>query len=213
MKRIVPLLLLAALASAAFLLWAKTPRPASRERQPSPDALTAQPIEPAPTALTAIPAPEPADDIALHFPPLPLDAGPLAWERQIEAIANRSDVPDLLKARLLIQMLPGLPEEALAQAAESATDLLADKDYAATALPTVLDPRTHGRAMSVLFADLMERPDAIALPALLAIARNPKHAFAPAARDNLQLLLGQDLGSEWAKWDAAIQRHLQPVPR
>lgn len=210
MKRIVPLLLLAAFALALWF-WGKTPRTPSREPQPMPETRASQPPESAQPPLSAppaIPAPEPAGDFAPHFPPP--DAGPLAWERQIAAIADRSDVPDLLKARLLFQMLPGLPEEALAQAAESASDLLADRDYAAVALPAVLDPRTHGRAMSVLFADLMERPDALALPALLAIARQPAHPFAPAALDNLQLLLGADLGSEWAKWDAEIRRRIQP---
>ena len=194
------------------MLSMKMPPALVRERPPLPDL---QPLpsvtsdEPAPAPLPAA-VPEEESGLVLQAPTLPLDAGPLAWERQIADIANRSNVPDLLKARLLFQMLPGLPEEALAQTAESAAGLLADKDYAAVALPTVLDPRTHGRAMSVLFADLMERPDALALPALLAIARDPKHPFAPAALDNLQLLLGADFGSEWAKWDAEIRRRIQP---
>jgi hypothetical protein len=87
-------------------------------------------------------------------------------------------------------------------------DSLPDADYAALALPVVTNPRTHNRAMSVLFADLMERPDAITLPALLKIARNSEHAFAPSAKDNLQLLLNADFGTDWARWETEIQRVL-----
>ena len=64
--------------------------------------------------------------------------------------------------------------------------------------------------MSVLFADLMERPDSIALPALLAIARQPAHPYAATALDNLRLLLGANYGSDWRKWNEAIQDAVAP---
>lgn len=149
-----------------------------------------------------------------EFAPIPLGSGDVPAEMQIEAIVRRADVPDRLKARLLIQMLPGLPEEALAKAADEAASRLPDADYVAVMLPTVLDPRTHGLAMSVLFADLMERPDAITLPALVTIARNSEHPYAPSARDNLALLLGQDFGGDWSAWEKEIRARLtQPGGR
>jgi hypothetical protein len=139
------------------------------------------------------------------LPPILLQAGTLPWERQIAAITDRTDVPDRLKARLLLQMLPGLPEEAIGTAAEQAVQRATDADYPSIVLPTVLDAHTHGTAMSVLFADLMERPDAVALPALLTIARNPAHSYAPFAKDNLSLLIGRDA----AQWEAEIQRRVK----
>lgn len=127
---------------------------------------------------------------------------------QIETIARRADLPDPLKARVLIQMLPALPEEALARAAEEAASRLPDADYAAVLLPVVREPRTHGAAMSVLFADLMERPDAITLPALLAIARQPAHPYSGAARENLELLLGANFANDWPRWETEIRKRL-----
>jgi hypothetical protein len=87
-------------------------------------------------------------------------------------------------------MLPTLPAEALQRGTEIAIRLLRDRDYSA-ARDRLLDPQTHGMVASALFADLLERRDEIALPALLAIARIPSHPYAAAARDNLELLLGK----------------------
>jgi hypothetical protein len=131
---------------------------------------------------------------------------------QIETITRRADLPDPLKARVLIQMLPALPEEALARAAEEAASRLPDADYAAVLLPIVREPRTHGAAMGVLFADLMERPDAIALPTLLAIARQPAHPFSATARENLALLLGTSYAEDWPRWETEIRKRLAPPP-
>ena len=142
--------------------------------------------------------------------PILLRSGDLPAEMQIEAIVARTDAPDWVKARVLIQMLPGLPEEALAKAADEAASRLPDADYTTVLLPTVLDPETHGLAMSVLFADLMERPDVITLPTLLAIARRPEHPYAPSAKDNLVLLLGKDFGGDWFAWEKKIRARLTP---
>ena len=108
-------------------------------------------------------------------------------------------------------MIPTLPPQALATAAELAVEKLPDADYPATALPVVTNPETHGQVLSVLFADLLERPDAITLPALLTIAKNPEHPFAPSALDDLRLLLNADYGSDWSRWDAAIRQKLATV--
>ncbi len=143
-----------------------------------------------------------------EFAPILLRSDDVPAEVQIEAFLRRTDVPDRLKARALIQMLPGLPEEGLTRAAEEVANRLPDADYATMLLPTVLDPKTPGLAMSVLFADLMERPDAITLPSLVTIARNPEHPYAPSARDNLALLLEKDFGGDWSAWEKEIRLRL-----
>ncbi|MEA3211727.1 MAG: hypothetical protein QOE70_4784 [Chthoniobacter sp.] len=157
------------------------------------------------TAPTATPSSSPEDDALFRPPVVALDSGPLAWEQRIAGATARSR-NETIKARTLLALLPSLPEEALATTAEQAVANLPDDDYGSIALPVVTDPKTHGQALSVLFADLMERPDRITLPALLSIARNPSHSFSAAALDNLKLLLGADFGADWSKWDAAIQR-------
>jgi len=146
-------------------------------------------------------------------PPLLLDVAPPAWEQQLNSTGADAAKNEAAKARAIFAMMPALPEEALADAAERAVERMPDADYANVVLPVVTNPTTHNRAMSVLFADLMERPDAITLPALLQIARNSGHAFAPSARDNLQLLLNADFGNDWVHWEAEIQRALVRTKR
>lgn len=114
-----------------------------------------------------------------------------------------------VKSRALFALLPQLPEEALGTATEQAAYWLRDADYANLAGPVVANPSTHGTVLTTLFADLMERPDAIALPTLLQIARSPGHPFAESARDNLSLLLDQNLGSDWGAWDQVIRQRIR----
>ena len=156
-----------------------------------------------PELATNVPAP----------PPLPLDAAMPAWEQQLNSAGSDPGKNEAARARAIFAMLPALPEEALAAAAERAVEQLPDADYAGAVLPVVTNARTHGRVMSVLFSDLMERPDAIALPTLLQIARNSEHAFAPSARDNLRLLLDADFGTDWVRWEAEIQGALVRAKR
>ncbi len=130
------------------------------------------------------------------------------WEKTIEAVSGRTDLSDTAKARALIAMLPRLPPEGLARAAEEAVTRLPDADYATALRPTLIAPQTHGMAMSVLFADLMQRPDSIALPILVTIAQDPKHPYSQNARENLQFLLRQDFGNDWARWNEAIRNRI-----
>ena len=44
------------------------------------------------------------------------------------------------------------------------------------------NPATYGPALAVLWSDLMQRSRSVALPTLLAIARNPAHPYAAPAR-------------------------------
>ena len=72
----------------------------------------------------------------------------------------------------------------------------------------LLDSKTHGQVLSVLFADLLERPDDVALPALLALAEQPRNPWAPSALDDLRLLLGADYGRVWPRWEEAVRARL-----
>ena len=127
---------------------------------------------------------------------------------RIERVTAAPGLSETAKAKMLLGMLNSLPPEGLETAAREAGERLPDSAYA-VASATLLNPQTHGRVLGVLFADLLERPDALALPALLEMARNPAHPFAPAARENLELLLGKNFGSDWPKWDAEIRRVLK----
>jgi hypothetical protein len=141
-------------------------------------------------------------------PKLDLRSGPLPWEERVKAITGSTTLSEAAKARELLRNLISLPEEGLEFATQQAADRLPDKEFAA-ALGLLINPQTHGRVLQVLFADLLERPDEITLPALLSIARNETHPFARQARDNLGLLVGKDFGANWNSWDAEIRRLLK----
>ena len=173
------------------------PKPKTNLPSPAPDS---------PEIRAAELSPKPDDSAPQTAPALPLDMAPPTWE--LEFAEKLSRLKPTERARAIFALLPSLPESALATAAEQAVEKLPDADYPATALPVVTNPETHGQILSVLFADLLERPDAITLPALLSIARNPAHPFAPSALDDLRLLLNADHDSDWSRWDAAIRQKL-----
>ncbi len=141
------------------------------------------------------------------IPPLPLQTGELAWEARIRSVLSREKATDAEKARGLFALLPTMPAEGAETCAEEAVKRLPDAEYR-HAQAAVTNPGTYGLALGVLFADLMERPDNLRLPTLVTIARNSSHPYAGPARDNLELLLGQDFGGDWPRWEAAVRAKL-----
>ena len=146
------------------------------------------------------------------LPALPLQRGELPWEAQLRAVLERPDLSEPAKSRLLLEMVPLLPVEGRQTAAEEAVKRLPDSEYR-IAQPAIKNPAMDALALSVLFSDLMERPAQIKLPTLLEIARTPQHPFASSARDNLELLLGEDFGADWNRWNAAVQAAVAPEKR
>ena len=205
-----------AVAGAALIyLWAvlqkaHAPAPLIQAEAPS-EGYTIQWVEaPPPAELPAVPtrAAMSTSRKMTSAAPVVVEPGESAWEQHIAAVLADTEHTESVKAQTLLAMLPLLPEELLQGTTQAAADRLRDEDYAASALPLLLNAQTHGMIASALFADLMERPDAIALPSLLAITRTPDHPFAAAARSNLEMLLGRDLGEDWSAWSEEIQRRL-----
>ncbi|MDB6173257.1 MAG: hypothetical protein JWL59_2568 [Chthoniobacteraceae bacterium] len=192
-----------------FVIFNRTPAPLVRREViveiPVPIAAPRAREEPAPAA--TVPE-ETYPDLNLA-PRLELQTGSLLWEDRVTAITQSATLTEGAKARELLRNLVSFPEEGLETATQEAVNRLPDKEFAA-ALGLLINPQTHGRVLQVLFADLLERPDEITLPALLSIARNGTHPFARQARDNLGLLVGKDLGTDWNRWDAEIRHLLKP---
>ena len=205
----IALIPVAAVVAALLVCWVR-----SEKREVTPDAIPPAPVEEQMREAIRMPAEQgtPAVERATPEPPLAprldLARGKLPWEEKIGSVTGAGDLNDTAKARRLLAMIPDLPEDGLTAAAEEAVKRLPDADYNSVALPVVANPQTHGLVESVLFTDLMERPDVIALPALLRIAQIPNHPYAKFAHDNLDLLLGEDYGADWLKWDAAVRKTL-----
>jgi len=130
-----------------------------------------------------------------------------AWENQIDQVL-RSNVNEAQTAQILLNILPTLPEDGQIEAANHIANLLPDENYA-QAKPVLLNPNMPESVLSVLFTDLMNRSDPVKLHTFLDIAKIPNHPFHEEALSDLQIYLGDDYGTDWGKWNAALEQYLK----
>ena len=135
-------------------------------------------------------------------------AKPLAdWEVKIDNVL-RANADETQTALMLINMLPTLPPEGQAEAAQHISNLVLDKDYNRIA-PLVKNPGLSEDVLDVFVTDLMNREDEVKLPVLLEIAKIPNHPHHEEAATDLQIFLDEDYGQDWVKWDAAMKSYLK----
>jgi hypothetical protein len=132
------------------------------------------------------------------------------WEDRIDAILTGEE-PETEKAKKMIEMFPNLPPDAQEEVAHHISNLTTDDNYAPvakfltnTALPEAV--------LDVFTEDVLNRPNGIKLPALLDIARDPQHPKAGEAKDILELFLEEDLGTDWTRWQARLDKWLKDNP-
>ncbi len=130
-----------------------------------------------------------------------------AWEVKIDQVL-RANVDEAQTAQILINLLPTLPKEGQAEAAQHITNLVLDKDYSRI-LPLVKNPGLSEDVLDVFVTDLMNREDTVKLPALLDIAKIPNHPHHEEAASDLQIFLDENYGQDWGKWDAALKAYLK----
>jgi hypothetical protein len=173
--------------------------------------------------------PEPASQTANVPPPTPTDAAPetgrpakpapaeptvapqpqalAAWELKIdEALRSQADHSTIAKA--LLQQVPYMPPEGQQAAAQHIINLIADKDYL-DVLPYVQNPKIADGFQEIVVSESLNRPQPVKLQVLLASARMPKHPMKETALSILGLLLDQNHGNDWAKWEAAVNEALK----
>jgi hypothetical protein len=128
------------------------------------------------------------------------------WEVKIDQIL-RLDANETETAQLLLNVLPTLPPDGQADAAQHITNLISDEEYARV-LPLVRSPNLNPEVLDVLVTDLMNRDEKILLPTLLDIARTPNHPHHEEALSDLQIFLDEDFGTDWPEWDAAMKTYI-----
>ena len=216
-----PLILLAGVAL-AFAGWAvlffqtqpgPAPAPAAAAgpsfspADPPPPAPQAElPAQPARSGPFATPAPEPRLEAA--------SSPPADWEVKIDQILKAypggSDAANAVIAQMLVRLLPTLPPEGQVEAAAHISALTADRDYHRV-MPLLRNPLLPEEARDALVTNLMNRGDAVKLPALLEIAKLPNHPYREKAQTYLQIFLDEEHGADWAKWDAAVKEHVRKL--
>ena len=179
---------------------AKTEPPKSSPKKVEPPRSTPmEPLPQPPTVAKSVPAPAPAKST-----PAPKQLAP--WEVKIDQ-ALRAEIGETETAQLLINMIPTLPAEGQAEAAQHVSNLLLDKDYNRV-VPLVKNPNMPEEVLDVFMTDLMNREDPVKLPVLLEIAKIPNHPHREEAHSDLEIFLDEDYGTDWAKWDVALKAYL-----
>ena len=181
-----------------------TPLPGAQPSSATPKITKPIAIKPRPAPDASANSTDPSDSEK----PVKEPAKPLAdWEVKIDNVL-RANADEAQTAQILINMLPTLPPDGQAEAAQHISNLVLDKDYSRIA-PLVKNPGLSEDVLDVFVTDLMNREDEVKLPVLLEIAKIPNHPHHEEAATDLQIFLDEDYGTDWAKWDAAMKSYLK----
>lgn len=133
-----------------------------------------------------------------------------AWEEKIDDIIG-SDDPDTNKVAKLYALFPTLPPDGQEEVAQHLSNLVDDDDYKPLGDMLKNDKLPEG-VLDELLADVLNRPNNMKLPLLLAVASDANHAKHDEAKDLLELYLGEDYGSDWNSWGRHMTNWLQQNP-
>jgi hypothetical protein len=160
-----------------------------------------EPTAPAPSTTTAASSPKTApakEGVTLTTPP---------WEMKIDELL-RSQADHNTIAKLLLQQIPNLPPEGQNAAVPHIINLLSDKDYL-DVIPYIQNLRIAPGFHEHIVAESLNRPKEVKLRILLTALRTPQHPMRETAANVLKVLLNQDHGNDYGKWEAAVNEALQ----
>ncbi len=146
--------------------------------------------------------------VGAYTVPLTADGNPAAAGRVGEVLV--SSASSAAKAQALVVLFPQLPAAAQPAAAHHIMNLLPDNSYASFATH-LTNANVAVAVRAVIYSDLLQRPNAIKLPWLLAVARSPGVNQAGAAA-LLQATLREDHGADWNVWSERIRAWLEANP-
>ena len=139
------------------------------------------------------------------------DTGPVTnWDDRVDEILRNDSEYDE-KARQMLAILPRMPVEGQAETVQHIGNLLPDEEYAKLG-KYYSDPSVDAKVKAAMEIDLLNRPNEIKLPVLLATARNHGNSNAADAKEALVGYLDQDFGDDWAKWEKALAAWLAENP-
>jgi hypothetical protein len=134
-----------------------------------------------------------------------------AYEKEIIALANRADLPDLEKAKSLLARVGWLPPQGKTLAMEHATQLIPDASYAQMR-PWLFQLATSSELRETLLTDVLSRSESVRMPTLVEMLRQPPNEAQQEVREILVAYLDQDAGEDVTKWDAAVKKFLFENP-
>lgn len=129
------------------------------------------------------------------------------WEIKIDQVLQ-ANTGETETAQILISMLPTLPPDGQAEAAQHISNLIQDEDYNRV-MPLLRNTALSEEVQDVLVTDLMNREDKVKLPALLEVAKISNHPHQEEALTDLEIFLDEDYGTNWAMWEAKMKQYLK----
>jgi hypothetical protein len=200
------------LAGAGLLVWLLSVSPTAPVPAAADSTVAPPPPQATPANRVPRPQPTPPPETMAATPP-PESAAPASpartiaqWEYQIDQIL-RANASEAQTARVLMNLLPTLPEEGQVEAANHITNLIEDQQFKEV-MPLVVNPHLPEDVLDVFMTDLMNRDDSTKLRAFVEIAKVPNHPLREEALSDLEIFLDHDYGNDWAQWNAAIDRYL-----
>ena len=197
---------------------AKPPPSPAVARPPAPEPVAAK-TQVAPPREPVVSEPQKVKMPMQAFVPTPPEAAPPPATPPIEnkftgQVKNilESGQPLNAKSAQLAYWLKGLSSEDCELASDAVADAVKDDSFAVLK-PLLLDPQLPEVARETFSLNLMDRPSAIRLPALLEMAQASNHPDSAEARDMLGIYLDRDLGNKWAAWQQAVEIELQKPDR
>ena len=225
-SRIRPGVILVVVALLGLLVAALTPgwfgkRPATVVTD-APDATDAPAPVPPPVRTATVPnpkvnqVPDPGSTPAVTASPVqpaPVPGQMLKsgeWEQRLDDILGAND-DEPQKATKLLEMFSLLPEDGQIEVAQHLSNLLPDDRYGALA-QSFTNAATSEGVLDVLMTDVLNRGNALKLPTLLQVARTENHPKSGEARDVLEVFVDENYGTDWPKWEKAIQDWIKANP-
>jgi hypothetical protein len=133
-------------------------------------------------------------------------------EDKIYAWLTGFDDPNQV-AEAILTGWPALSEGGRTAAAPHLLNLVSDEHFGRVA-DIMLDPRTSTEVKDILFAGVLNRPDAVKWPLILQVMEQKDHPHSQDARNILSVVLGGDYGEDWSRWRTLVSTRLldQPPP-
>ncbi|MFM2294686.1 MAG: hypothetical protein RLZZ350_1099 [Verrucomicrobiota bacterium] len=151
----------------------------------------------------------PVSSVVVHIAPEPVE--PLSWSDNVGNILGDSETSIPQKNELLFAAYTNAPPEGQAEIVSHLCNLIEPEQYDRLG-KILLDAKTPAAVSEELLNDLGNRPNSKRATILLAIARNPQHPQAAAAREQLAQLLEEDYGKDWHQWELKSDAWLKDNP-
>lgn len=203
-------MLMAAILVGGFIGWWAS-RNSARPGTPVPEMVSHQTASPerTPVPLTK--------DITTEIPvPIPVAASTNStdeaetWEDKLDEILT-SELDTTQMGESLLDLMPTVNEEAQMELAGHIVNLVDDEHYARVA-PYLTNAAVPEAVSSVFMNDLYNRANSLKLPLVLAVARTENHPLREEAKDLLELYIEEDYGTDWKKWESAMNTWLKENP-